>query len=492
MGYDYSALGPLAFPCIAALLVLAADGILSRDRPPELVATTLASLSVGGLLLAVYTASLSFDAGFTSPFHPARPFFVLDPYSSLAAAVLCLGAVACVLLSTVYLSSQSLQRSEYYALLLLSTGGGVLAVGAVDLVLLVLAIELAGLPLVAMAGFDPARRRSHEAASKALSLHVFGSGLRMYGAALLYGAAGDTSYAAMTGPLLGGEPLALLGLGLFVAGLATAAAAAPFHFGAPDVAEGSPSATTVFLATVSRIAAFAALLRLLALAVPAAVPGVDDALRGVAVASMLLGALLALVQQGLKRLLAFASVAHMGFLVAGLAAGGREALGAAFFEAMVTMLGTTGVFAVAIALAQAGRERERVEELSGLGARHPWLAGLLALFLLSLSALPGTGGFMGRFGLLSALVSAEEMGLALAVVLASALLLAAYLRILAVVYMRAGGEEPPQRTSAAEFAVLAACGCAVLFLGLTPDGVGSPGWLAPLSWVRSATAGLGF
>lgn len=487
---DPTVLAPAAFPAIGAVVVLMADAASARLRTRPLGATLMAGIAALFVGLSFYTALLAFRSGIYGVFNPAHPTFQLDSLSSFAVALLCGATLFSIALSSVYLPAIRSHRGDYYALLLLSTVGACVLVCSIDLVLVYLAIELMSLPAYALAGFDGRRLRANESALKLFLSGALASVILLYGIALLYGATGHTGFVGIRNGFQAGGPLALAGLGLVIAGLAARLACAPFHQWLPDVYEGSPRSLGVFLATVLQLAVLFVLLRVIVLAVPPDVPRVGALFGALAVFTMVVGSVMTLVQQSFVRMLAYVAVAHVGHLLMAFVAGTSEAYGALLFYLLGWVLATAGAFAVIVALTDGGRERDRLEDLSGLAQRRPGLALLLLLFALSLAGLPGTAGFMGRFYVFSAAVSAGHPLLALVAVATSAITLFCFARLAVILYMREPGERLAGRTTAAEMFVLSICATGVVYLGFLPN----DHWLLPsvraLDLARAAIVGI--
>ena len=472
---------PLLAVAGGAFLLLVLDLLLAGA--PRYKGTVLSLASAATLALTLAIACAGFAAGGSPEFSPAHPMFQLDRLANFGVAVIAMGALLSVLLSTYYLREVGIDYGEYYVLLLLATSGMVLLVGAVDLVTVFLGIELLSIPIYVLAGFDRRKLRSNESALKYFLAGSFASALMLYGMALLYGATGETSYSGIAGyfaeNLLG--PLALIGLGLVLVGFTFKISSVPFHQWTPDVYEGAPAAVTAYMSVTVKAAAFVALVRL-AVATFGPVEGpLTNVLWWLAAATMVLGNLMAVIQDNVKRMLAYSSVAHAGYLLIGLVAASPGAYGEAFAAVLFYLLAyaftNLGAFGVVVALAHNGQDAERFEEYAGLAKRRPALAALMTLFLISLAGIPGTAGFIGKFLIFSAAV---ERGLAtggsalivlvVIAVLNSAISLGYYLRVVATMYFHPAREDArPGRAGFFESAVLFACAAAVLLLGLLPQ-----------------------
>lgn len=403
---------------------------------------------------------------------PVLGGFLADRASSAWGVLFLLAALLAWAFGRRYYHEEKGFLVEHDVLILCSVVGMMLVAGARDLLTFFIGLELLSVPLYALAGFQRSRSRSVEAGLKYFLLGAFSAGIFLYGAALCYAATGSIELARLA-EHGGASPLLLSGIGLVVASLLFKAAIFPFHFWAPDVYQGSPSPVTVFMATGTKAAAFAFLLNLTPL-----LPQSAAALLAVlALLTLAAGNLGALVQQDLKRLLAFSSVAHAGtllLLVAALVRTGdalfADAVAAAQFYVAAYVFTAGGAFGL-VAVLEAGGERfTRLDALRGLARRRPALAAALALFMLSLGGIPATGGFLGKYLVFSIAVRAELVLVAILAILLSVVALAYYLRVIVLMYMEpepAGASDPPRAALAASVGA-AVCAAMVLLLGLLP------------------------
>jgi NADH-quinone oxidoreductase subunit N len=345
-----------------------------------------------------------------------------------------------------YLEREQLLWPEYYALVLFAAAGMLWLAGADDMMVLFLGLEVMSVAVYVLAGFNRRSAASAEAGLKYFLIGAFASAFLLYGIALVYGATGTTSMtAAGAGLARGPLPLmAIAGLGLFLIGFAFKVAAAPFHMWAPDVYDGAPTPVTGFMATGVKVAGFAALARVLAVVFGAHADVWGPALAGIAVLSMLIGNLVALNQRSLKRLLAYSSVAHAGYLLAALVPG-NDIAGAAtltyLFAYAVTSLAAFGLLTV---LGRDGEREVTLDSIAGLSQRRPWMALALAVCMLSLLGFPPTFGFIGKWQILNALLSSGHNVLAVAIVLTSVLSAGYYLPVIMAAYMRPAAADAPE------------------------------------------------
>jgi NADH-quinone oxidoreductase subunit N len=467
LAVDPWALAPLLVVTGATLLCLLLD-VWPAAGPDRGV---LAAVGVLGLVGALVLSAGPLGA-------PARGFqgmVLLDDFARAFNAIFCVTTALVLLLSVGYLRRQGAESGEYYALVLFATVGMMLMAAAGDLLIVFLGLELMSVSLYVLAGFFRTRTASNESALKYFLLGAFASGFFLYGIALLYGATGSTSLqrigAALAQPGVARSPLVLAGLGLLLVGFGFKASAAPFHQWAPDVYEGAPTGVAALIATGSKAAAFAALLRVLGAMQPLQADWLA-LLWVLAVLTMTVGNVVALVQGNLKRLLAYSSVGHVGYMLVAVAAGVGLGSPAVLFYLAVYSVATVGAFGVILLLEHRGAEAVDIEAYGGLAARHPVLALALTVFLLSLVGMPPTAGFVGKLYLFGAAVQRGFVWLPVLAVLNSVVAAYYYLRIVVYMYMREP-EEPGLAVALTPAAGLALAVSAwlTLQLGLWPGPV---------------------
>ncbi len=399
----------------------------------------------------------------------------LDGFRYTTALIFLLAALLTVMLSLSYVEREQLRVPEYYVLILLATLGMMFMAGAADLVVVFLGLELMSVSVYVLAGINRRNVFGAEAAFKYFLLGAFASGFFLYGIALIYGATGTTNllliHARVLELGLGSNLMAILGVGLLLIGFGFKVAAVPFHMWTPDVYDGSPTPVTAFMAAAVKAAGFAALVRVLHQAF-AELPVWHAAVWWLAVITMVVGNLIALYQRQLKRMLAYSSIAHAGYLLVAVAGGGAMGGAAFLFYAAVYTLMTVGAFAVLAAAGSGGERDVLIDDLSGLATRRPWVAVAMTVFLLSLLGFPGTAGFMGKWYILSAAIDADQGLLAVVLVLASVVSAGFYLPPIMAMYMRpAPSAEAHQGTrlvGAAGWAI-AAMAVALLLFGFWPN-----------------------
>jgi NADH-quinone oxidoreductase subunit N len=397
----------------------------------------------------------------------------LDPFRYAAAGISLLAAGATILLSLGYMEREQLLAPEYYPLILLATAGMMFLGGAEDLIVLFLGLEVMSVAVYVLAGYNRSNAFSSEAALKYFLIGAFASGFLLYGIALVYGATGTTNL-SLIGAQLSGKSLPLmaaLGLGLLLIGFGFKVAAVPFHMWAPDVYDGSPTPVTGFMATGVKAAAFASLVRVLMEAFPSAVSLWQPIVAALAIASMVLGNLVALTQRSHKRLLAYSSIAHAGYLLTAAWPGSPAGAGAVLLYLLAYSLTTLAAFGFLAALGRGGERDVTLDDIAGLAATRPGIAFGLSVCMLSLLGFPGTFGFIGKWYILTAVVAQGHYILPVIVVLTSVVSAGYYLPVIMAMYMKAaptGDRYDAVRLSPSALGAVALTVAAVLLLGVWP------------------------
>ena len=392
----------------------------------------------------------------------------VDAFSTFFHVLITAIAAVVILSSYEYMEVQRIRAGEYYGLILFGAVGMCLMSSAVELVLIFIALEISSISTYVLAGFRRRAAISSEASLKYFLLGSFATAFFLYGVALMFGATGSTSIAVIGESLRSNQIplLAYAGVAFMFVGLGFKVAAAPFHVWTPDVYEGAPAPVVGFMSTAPKAAAFAVLLRLM---FEANAPGRLGLIWVTAALSMTLGNVGALVQQNVKRLLAYSSIAHAGYVLVAFAALPNNGIPAAMFYTASYAAMNVGAFAVVSHLAGAGERFVTLDDYAGLGRRSPLLAATLTIFLLSLIGIPMTGGFFAKFYVFSAALQANLVGLTIIGVLNSAVGAYYYLRIIVMMYMREAREEVPATpVPPALGAALAISVAATLYLGLLP------------------------
>ena len=394
----------------------------------------------------------------------------VDSFSICFHVIVGFVAATVILASFDYLKQQSIRAGEFYGLILLGAVGMMLMSSAVELVLIFIALEISSISTYILAGFRRRALGSVESSVKYFLLGSFATAFFLYGVAMMYGATGSTSIYVIAETLhRGAGPLAYAGMALMFVGLGFKIASAPFHVWTPDVYEGAPSPVVALMSTAPKAATFAVLLRIL---FAAATPGWFWLVWVSAALSMCIGNLGALVQNNVKRMLAYSSIAHAGYLLVAFAAARDIGISAAIFYAASYAVMNAGAFIVISHLAGQGERYVAIEDYAGLGRRAPGLALLLTIFLLSLIGIPITGGFFAKFYVFQAALNSHLVGLVIIGVLNSAVAAYYYLRVIVYMYMREPEREGPvvPMTTAVGLS-LAISAIATIYLGVLPNRV---------------------
>ncbi|HEV8354058.1 MAG TPA: NADH-quinone oxidoreductase subunit N [bacterium] len=392
--------------------------------------------------------------------------YVRDALTLVLQSIALVTTLLAVVLSGEYVQRTRLESGEYYTLLLVSALGGLLMAASSDLLMIFLGLETLSIPLYVMAGFARSDVRSQEAGMKYFLLGAFSTVFLLYGIALIYGAGGSTNL----GTLAAASPSLLLftGIGLVTIGLGFKAAVVPFHAWAPDVYEGAPMPVTAFMSVIAKVGAFAAFLRISSVALSAQFSQWATALTVICVATMVLGNLAALRQTNLKRLLAYSSIAHAGFILIGILSGNISGATAVAFYLLAYALMTLGAFGVALMLQRDGQEADEIADLSGLASRSPILAAAMTLFMISLAGLPLTAGFFAKLYVFTAALDAGYAWVAIVGVLASVVSAYYYFRVAYVTLTGQPRDDVVIVGGRWTRAALVAAAAGVLILGLAP------------------------
>ena len=466
-------LRPELIVTLGALVLLVVDVVFRGAR-----AAWFLTIAVGTLLVAGWFVAAQAGADVTI----ARNMFVVDGFGTFFKLIFLFAAAMTVLLSHRYLGVEGGRPGEYYFLVLTATLGMMVMAGGIDLVTLFIGLETMALSFYILAGFLRPNRRSNEAAVKYYLLGAFSLGLLLYGMSLLYGMTGSTQLRVI-GPALaagGGGRLLAMAVMLVIAGMGFKIAAVPFHAWAPDVYEGAPTPITAFLSVGSKAASFAMLLRIFFEALPAFSGGGLGTMAGhpvgwtsffyvLSIVTMTVGNLAALTQTNIKRMLAYSSIAHAGYLLIGIVAATPRGVSAALLYLVIYAFMQLGAFAVVVFMRRGDVIGDELKDLSGLWSRRPGLAIAMLIFMLSLGGIPPTAGFMGKLWLFSAAIESGYIWLAIIGVLNSAISLYYYVRVVVYMWIRqAEPGLPPVVLSGALTAALAIAVIGTVVLGIYP------------------------
>ena len=411
-----------------ATLVLLMLGAFRGERSATLVSwLAVATLVVTGYLL------LATGAPKATAFHGA---FVIDGFGRFAGMLVLLGSALGLLMSNRYLEDLRIARFEYPVLILLATLGMLLMVSAANFVALYMGFELQSLALYVLAAFHRDSQRSTEAGLKYFVLGALSSGMMLYGISLIYGFTGTTGFTAAAEVVrASGVGIGLIfGLVFLIAGLAFKVSAVPFHMWTPDVYEGAPTPITALFSMAPKAAAMALFLRAILTGFPSATPQWQQIVWAVSVLSMFLGAFAAIGQTNIKRFMAYSSIANMGYVLIGLAAGSAQGVQGALIYLLIYIVTNAGAFGVILAMRRSGVMAEEISDLSGLARTRPGLAFVFAAMMLSLAGIPPLAGFFAKFYVFLAAINAHLYVLAVLGVLASVIGAYYYLRIVKIMY----------------------------------------------------------
>ncbi|MGA2372290.1 MAG: NADH-quinone oxidoreductase subunit N [Candidatus Korobacteraceae bacterium] len=459
---DYIRILPELVLSVFGIVVMMIDPLIPEQSPKK----PLGIIAIIGILAGL--AATAYETGFygNAFYNTIR----VDTFSVFFQVVMLLIALVVSLTSLEYLEVQRIRSGEYYALVLFGTVGMMLMSSAVELVLIFIALEISSISTYILAGMRRRAAESAEASLKYFLLGSFATAFFLYGVALVFGATGTTNVYGIAHYLQTQSSLLVyLAVGLMFVGLGFKVASAPFHVWTPDVYEGAPAPVVAFMSTGPKAAAFAVLLRVL---FATGAPGWFWMVWVSAALSMTLGNIGALVQQNVKRLLAYSSIAHAGYLLVAFAAAKQLGISAAIFYAASYAAMNVGAFAVISHFASTGEKYVTLDDYAGLGRRSPLLAAILTIFLLSLIGIPVTGGFFAKFYVFSAALQSHLVGLTIIGVINSAVAAYYYLRVIVYMYMRdERGEIPVARIPAGLGIGLAISLIATIYLGVLPGRV---------------------
>lgn len=444
------------------------------------------SVGKGSIVLCVAVIGLCIyymTKGFTS----TAGVIAVDGFRWAADIVFLIATIGTTALSLNYNRREGIQTPESHVLLLFATSGMMILAAARDLMIVFLGVELMSIAVYVLVGLNRRSERSAEGSLKYFLLGAFSTGFLLYGIAMVYGATGATNFAVIGSRIaqlgLASNPMLIVGIALLLVGFGFKIAAAPFHMWAPDVYEGAPTPVTAYMAAAVKAAAFAAFLRLWLEALPSVTALWHGPVWWLAVFTMVVGNVTALAQQNIKRMLAYSSIAHAGYLLVAVATGNFRATSAFMFYLIAYTTATFGAFAVIAALGERGENRMDIRDFSGLWTVRPWMSAAMAVFMLALLGFPifGGMGFFAKWFILQEALRAESPQTVLAVLLVLTSVISAgyYLRVVMVMFMR------PRQAAAWSYSpvdnwtrsVIAVAAIATLVFGLYPNPI--------VSWTRS-------
>jgi NADH-quinone oxidoreductase subunit N len=427
---DLIALAPVLVLSVFAMLVLVLDLWGGRNK------SLLVFISLVGLLMTAISAF----AKHPIPAYSFNDSYIVDHLSLFFICIFTISSALTILLSVEYNEREGIRAGEYYALILFCTVGMILLASSTDMIMIFLGIEIVSICLYVLAGIRRNDHRSNEAALKYFLLGAFATGFLLYGMTLVYGSTGSTNLFKIAefvkNPSVQSNPLLMMGLVLLVIGFGFKVASVPFHMWAPDVYQGAPTPVTAFMAVGPKAAAFAAFFRVFADAFPEMSSSWEMLLSIIAVLSMFVGNLGAIMQTNIKRMLAFSSISHAGYILMAVIAKNSLGSSSLLFYMLSYAFMTFGVFGIVIILGRKGEENLEIKNYSGLAYKHPVIALSMTIFLLSLGGLPPFAGFVAKFYLFSAAMQEGLLTLVIIAVLNSAISFYYYLKVVVFMYMK--------------------------------------------------------
>ncbi len=505
---DWLALLPMIILLAGALLTLTFSSFLKKREPKGLFTLTTVAIAIAAAVSSVpmwarvqgWDSLLwwNLDQSQTGPFSTAGGAVGIDGFSLFITIVLCLGVVLAALLADGFLRRESMTGPEFYVLLLLSAVGGVIMAMSNDLIVLFIGLETLSIAVYVLAGMNLRRVQSQESGLKYFILGAFSSAFLLYGIAMLYGATGSTNFAdirdfmAAVVPIHNG--LLLLGLVLVLVGLAFKISAVPFHAWSPDVYDGAPTPATAWMASGVKAAAVAGLVRVFMLTFPNYASTWKPIVYVLAILSMVVGAALAIVQSNVKRMLAYSSISHAGFILMAIQANSANGVTAAAFYVAVYTFMVAGSFGVVAIVGRKGDGNHQLSDYNGLVRSNPWLAGSFIVMLLAQAGVPFTAGFFAKFLSITAAADAHAVPLAIIAMVSAVISAFLYLRIIVAMFMSGGDDgteeviDRSKRLHVPFAAGLAIAICVVVTIGygLFPDLLLDPARDATPAAVHSA------
>jgi len=465
MGIEYSPLVPQLVLVIAGMLIMLLEPFTAPERKSR-----LGHIAVLATAVAAYGLTLQRSH---QPHAIFNGMFLVDGYSYFFQWLFLVITGISVLISIRFNERESINRGEYYALLLFACSGMSLMAASGDLILTFIGIEILSIATYILAGFKRNDVRSNESSLKYFLLGSFATAFLLYGIALIYGSTGSTNYLAIRelAKLQGSVQITtVIGMGLLLVGFGFKVAVVPFHAWAPDVYEGAPSPVTAFMTVGPKAAGFAALVRVLVQALPNLAHDWSAILWLLSILTMTLGNVVAVLQTNVKRMLAYSAIAHAGYILVGIVANTHIGFGAVLFYLVVYTVMNLGAFSIVLSLSHKGDVRVNLDDYAGLGRKAPFVAAALSLFLISLAGFPLTGGFIGKFYLFTAAIQKGYVGLAIVGVLNSVLSVFYYFRLMVIMYMREPyeGQPEPDPISLPVMAIVAIGVVGILWLGVNP------------------------
>ncbi|MBI5021082.1 MAG: NADH-quinone oxidoreductase subunit N [Ignavibacteriales bacterium] len=454
------AIAPLISLTIVSLIVLLTEALVKQSERLSYW------ISIIGLFVTSYLAIVTMPLRGTV----LNSMIIIGGYSSYFSIIFCSAALFTIIFSKEYLNYQQSKIGEFYLLIIFSTIGMMLMASAADLILLFIGLELMSICLYVLAGFFRNRQLSNEAALKYFLLGAFATSFLLYGIALVYGATGSTNIDIIVQNLtnISNSYFMSVGIGLILIGLAFKVGAVPFHMWVPDVYQGSPTPISGFMATGAKAAAFSAFVVLF---INSTSPEIKTVLILLSALSMIVGNIIAISQNNVKRMLAYSSIAHAGYMLSGLAAANQLGRDGILFYLLSYMLMNVGAFGV-ISMLETGEEKNlSFDDYKGLGTKKPALAAILSVLMFSLAGIPPFAGFFGKYYIFISAVNSNLTWLAILGVLTSVISVYYYLRLVVVMYFKGGEEILPAKVSQLSYLVLIAIIIFITGIGVYPSSI---------------------
>jgi len=463
---DLAPASPEIFLLAAVCVILVTDLFVSDERRYVTYGLTQIALVVTALL-----AVGGVDAGPTLAF---SGLYVADALGSVLKTGVCLSVAVGLVYSRSYLQPRGMYRGEYFVLALFATLGMMVMISANHFLALYLGLELLSLSLYAMVALERDSARSSEAAMKYFVLGALASGMLLYGMSMVYGATASLGISDVIAAIQSGHANSTIlkfGLVFIVAGIGFKLGAVPFHMWVPDVYHGAPTSVTLMIGTAPKLAAYAFIVRMLVEALGADQLLVEwrQMLVLLAVASLILGNVVAIAQTNIKRMLAYSTISHMGFMLLGILSGTTHGYGAAMFYVCVYVIMSLGAFGMILLMSRQGFEAEELDDFRGLNQRHPWYAFVMLIMMFSMAGVPPTVGFWAKLAVLESVVSIGYVWLAVLAVLLSLVGAFYYLRVVKLMYFDEAPQREPMQVGVDSRILMTINGIAVLALGMMPS-----------------------
>jgi len=453
----------------APLLVLTSSGLLAliaeaagRDKPVISYYTSLI-----GVITSLILTFLNLGAGV-----PVFNNMILQGgYAAYCNLIFLSSALLSIVLSRSYLERMQYHRGEFYVLIVFATAGMMLMAAALDLTIVFLGIELMSICLYVLAGFMRKKELANEAALKYFLLGAFATGFLLYGIALIYGTSGTTNLVVISRSFaqLSGNSLFLIGCGMLIVAFSFKIAAVPFHMWAPDVYEGAPTTVTAFMSTGAKAAAFATFVAVFVRVFDIPGTALSSVLALIAAASMIVGNVTAIAQNNVKRMLAYSSIAHAGYMLSGIAAGNAEGEQGILFYLVAYTFMNIGAFGIVSWVEQQEDRKLKFDDYAGFSARQPAVAVLMSVFMFSLAGIPPFAGFFGKYYVFLAAVKADMTWLAIIGVMTSLVSVYYYLRLVVLMYFCEGESDVAAKVPLAAISAVTLAAVLVILLGIYPS-----------------------